>query len=111
LGGECAGAAAAVVASEAFVLVAMISRFGTFPLDARNMTIVAKSVGLGAVVLVVDRLLRGLGPSRLAADAVLFPIAALGIGLVKIEDIRRIVYLLRHKGEEAAPASQAASGS
>jgi hypothetical protein len=35
-GGECAGAAASVIATEVFVLVAMVSRFEAPPLDGRT---------------------------------------------------------------------------
>jgi O-antigen/teichoic acid export membrane protein len=110
LGGECAGAAAAVVASEAFVLFAMMSRFPSFPLDARNRMILGKSCGLGAFVLVADRFLRGLGPSRLAADVVLFAVLALAIRLVTFEDIARLIELVRHRGVDSPVVAHADGG-
>jgi O-antigen/teichoic acid export membrane protein len=110
LGGECAGAAAAVVATEAFVLCAMMSRFQTFPLDGRNRSILAKSCGLGAFVLIADRFLRGLGSPRLAVDAVVFAVVALAIRLITVDDITRLIELLRHRGGDAAVGSQGENG-
>jgi hypothetical protein len=98
-GGECAGAAMAVIGSEACVLVAMVSRFNTFPLDARNIKGLTKSVGVGCLVLLVDRRLHGLGMARLAADAVLYATVAIAIGVVRPDDLRRVVRLLRLRGD------------
>jgi O-antigen/teichoic acid export membrane protein len=102
LGGECAGAASAVIASEMFVLVGMVSRFRNFPFDSRNLSVFAKSGALGALVLIADRLLRGLGPARLGADAILLVVVALAIKLVRVEDLRRMVGMLRRRGEDAS---------
>src|SRR5208282_5091529 len=41
-GGESAGAAASVIGSEVCVFVAMVSRFREFPLDPRNVRVLAK---------------------------------------------------------------------
>jgi O-antigen/teichoic acid export membrane protein len=108
-GGACAGAAAAVIGSEACVLVAMISRFRTFPLDARNIQVLTQSVGLGVMVLLVDRRLHGLGMARLAVDAALYVIVAFAIGVVRKDDLRRVLHLLRMKGDGAG-APPVASG-
>jgi O-antigen/teichoic acid export membrane protein len=105
-GGECAGAAAAVIGSEACVLVAMLTRFQRFPLDGRNIRVFAKSAVLGLLVLFVDRKLRGIGPVRLVLDAALYGVLALAIGVVRIGDIGAVVRLLRHRGTDTrAPAS------
>ncbi len=102
VGGECAGAAAAVVASEACVVIAMTTRFKPFPLDARNIGTLSKSVGLSFAILFVDRRLRGLGPSRLAVDAVLYAGVALAIGVVRVADVGRVMGLLRMRNARAA---------
>jgi hypothetical protein len=107
-GGECAGAAASVIGSEACVLVAMLTRFRRFPLDARNIRVFTKSIVLGIAVLVIDRQMRGLGAARLAVDAVLYCVAAVAIGIVRFEDIATVVRLLRMKGRQMpAPATGA----
>ena len=60
-GGECAGAAAAVIATEVCVLIGMVSRFKESPLDNIVLSVLAKSVVVGAVVLWVDRQLQASG--------------------------------------------------
>jgi O-antigen/teichoic acid export membrane protein len=94
-GGECAGAALSVITSEACVLLAMLTRFKEFPLDARDLRVLGKSVGLGLVILAIDRTLRGLGPARLAIDAVLYAGLALAIGVVHIPEVVAAIRLLR----------------
>jgi O-antigen/teichoic acid export membrane protein len=102
-GGECAGAASSVIGSEACVLVAMLTRFHRFPLDARNVRVFLKSVGLAGAVLLLDRQLRFLGPARLAIDAVLFVSVAFAIRVVRFDDIGHVIRLLRMRGREPAP--------
>jgi O-antigen/teichoic acid export membrane protein len=96
-GGECAGAAAAVITSEACVLVAMLSSFKKFPLDAPTIRAMLKTIGLGLAILVGDRYLRSLGPARLAVDAALYVVCALAIGVVRIRDVGGAIRLLRAK--------------
>jgi O-antigen/teichoic acid export membrane protein len=94
-GGECAGAAASVIASETCVLVAMLTRFREFPLDKRNIISLAKTVAVGVVVLVADRHIRALGAARLAVDALVYAFLALAIGAVHIRDIGAALRLIR----------------
>jgi O-antigen/teichoic acid export membrane protein len=102
VGGECAGAAMAVIGSEIGVVIALLSRFGRFPLDKRNIEVCGKTIGLGIVILVADRLLRGIGTVRLAVDAVLYAALALGLGVVKIDEIKRVVAVVRARRSEDA---------
>jgi hypothetical protein len=102
VGGECAGAAAAVVASEVCVVVAMMSRFKPFPLDGRNVGTLVKSVGLGGVILFVDKQLHWLGPVRLLVDAALYVSVALTIGVVRVQDVGQVMRLLRMRNAQAA---------
>jgi len=96
-GGECAGAAAAVITSEACVLIAMLTSFREFPLDASTVRAMAKTIGLGLAILVGDRYLRGLGAARLVVDALLYVGVALAIRVVRIRDIGAAIHLLRAK--------------
>jgi O-antigen/teichoic acid export membrane protein len=102
VGGECAGAAASVIGSEACVLVAMLSRFRTFPLDARDIRVIVKSVALGLFILVVDRQLRFLGAARLLVDGGLYVVLAFAIRVVRVQDIRQLIKLLRLRRAEGA---------
>ena len=94
-GGEAAGAAGAVIGSEACVLVAMLTRFAKFPLDGRNLVVLAKTIAVGLVVLIGDHYLRGLGPVRLVLDAVAYAALALAIGAVHVRDIGNALRLIR----------------
>jgi O-antigen/teichoic acid export membrane protein len=94
-GGESAGAAASVIASEVCVLVAMLSRFREFPLDAQNIRSLAKTLAVGTVVLVADRQLRGLGPARLVVDTLAYACLALATGAVHLRDIGSAIRLIR----------------
>jgi hypothetical protein len=107
VGGECAGAAMAVIGSEIGVVIALLSRFGVFPLDKRNIEVCGKTIGLGIAILVADRLLRGIGTVRLAVDAVVYVVLALGLRVVKIDEIKRVVAIVRaRRSEDAAVAPQ-----
>jgi O-antigen/teichoic acid export membrane protein len=99
-GGECAGASASVILSEACVLVAMLTRFRRFPLDSRNLRVLAKSVALGLVILLLDHQLRQFGPVRLALDAALYVALAFAIGVVRFSELGRLLALLRSRGRE-----------
>jgi hypothetical protein len=98
VGGECAGAAASVITSEACTLVAMLTRFDKFPLDARNVSVFSKSIGIGAVILLVDRYLRFLGPARLPLEAVAYVAMAFATGVVRVRELGQVVRLLKHRG-------------
>jgi O-antigen/teichoic acid export membrane protein len=102
-GGECAGAAAAVIATEVCVLIGMVSRFKESPLDKIVLSVLAKSVVVGAVVLWVDRQLRGLGSVRLALDALLYTAMALGLRVVTIAELRGAYRLVRSRGATSSP--------
>ncbi len=113
-GGECAGAAAAVIGSEACVFGAMLSRFPVFPLDARNLWVCGKSVALGVLILASDPFLRGLGAARLAVEAVVYVGMALAIGVVRVADVGLVIRLLRHRGapgQASEPASRSVTES
>jgi len=94
-GGECAGAAAAVIFNEIGVVIAMLSRFEARPLDSRNVIVLTKSVAIAAVVLACDRFLRGLGPARLGLDLVLYVVLALALRLVRFDDVRRMIDIVK----------------
>ncbi len=101
-GGECAGAAAAVIVTEVFVMIGMVSRFKEWPLDARIVTVLAKSAVVGAVVLSIDRQLRAIGSGRLVLDALLYAAMALGLRIVTIAELRGALGMVR--SARAAPS-------
>ncbi|MGH7440299.1 MAG: oligosaccharide flippase family protein [Polyangiaceae bacterium] len=103
-GGECAGAASAVILNEIGVVVAMVWRFPKAPFDARNVRVLAKSVAIAIVVLLTDRLLRGLGPARLVLDLGLYVALALMLRLVHAGDVRKLVEVVRARRAGNEPA-------
>jgi O-antigen/teichoic acid export membrane protein len=104
-GGECAGAAAAMIGSEACVLVAMLTRFKPFPLDARNIKVLSKSIAVGAFVMILDRQLRFLGALRLGVDALAYVAVALAVGVVRIREVGAAFRFVRPGGGAQQPAA------
>lgn len=94
-GGECAGAAMAVVANEAYVVCAMLSRFQSSPFDRRNIGVLIKACLVAATVLLVNHALLRVGAVRLLIDGALYVVLALLIRLVRVDDVRRAVRALR----------------
>jgi O-antigen/teichoic acid export membrane protein len=97
-GGECAGAAASIVATEVGVLIALLSRFERSPLDARVIRVLVKSVATGVLVLLVDRALRRIGLTRLVVDAVLYGAMVAALGTVRVSELRQVWQILRAPG-------------
>jgi O-antigen/teichoic acid export membrane protein len=108
-GGECAGAAAAVIASEACVLVAMITRFDRFPLDRRNVVVFLKTGALAVGTLVLNRQIAFLGPLRLVVEGVLYVVIAFAIGIVRPHDVTLLLRLLRRRDADFVPTTAPAS--
>jgi O-antigen/teichoic acid export membrane protein len=102
-GGECAGAAAAVIVNEIGVVFAMTSRFELRPFDSRNVRVLTKSLAIAAVVLVSDRFLRFLGPARLVVDLAIYLALAAALRLVHVADVRQMIAIVkaRRAGTEA----------
>lgn len=94
-GGECAGAAIAVIASEAAVVVAMFSRFDQSPLDSRNIAVLTKSVAISAVVLVLNHVIKDMGAWRLLVVMSLYVVLAWATRVVRPEEIAGVVRMLR----------------
>lgn len=96
-GGECAGAAMAVITSEACVVIAMVTRFADSPMDRRNVLVLTKSVSISFGVLVMNHFIHGLGPVRLVIDMVLYVAMAWVLGVFNAKDVARVVRLLRER--------------
>jgi O-antigen/teichoic acid export membrane protein len=110
-GGECAGAAMAVIGSEVCVVLALLSRFRPFPLDRRNIEVCSKAIAIALAVIFTDRILRGIGHIRLVVDAALYAGLALRTGLVRMEEIRRGIRILRRQSTEGEPPPSSSSPS
>jgi O-antigen/teichoic acid export membrane protein len=101
VGGECAGAAMAVIANEIFVVIAMLTRFTELPFDRRNVTVLIRCVAICAVVLVTNHFLLRLGVVRLAIDMGLYAVLAVALGVLRTSDVRRVLDVLRARRAES----------
>ena len=75
--------------------MAMLSRFERSPLDGRLIRVFAKSLVTAAVVLLADRALRPLGPSRLVVDVLLYGGMSLALRTVRVAELRGALRMLR----------------
>jgi O-antigen/teichoic acid export membrane protein len=101
-GGECAGASAAVIGSEACTLVAMLTRFEKFPLDRRNKLAFGKSLAIGGGILVLNQFILFLGPARLILEGALYLVLAFVVQVVRVSDIKDVIDVIRHRGHVPA---------
>ncbi len=103
-GGECAGAAMAIIANETFVVVAILSRYTSSPFDRRNVVVLVKAVLVATGVLVANHALRRVGPARLVVDGGLYVALALLLRLVRLSDARRAISVLRSRQPDPSAA-------
>jgi O-antigen/teichoic acid export membrane protein len=96
-GGECAGAAIAVIVSEAWVVVAMVMRFPKSPLDARNIAVLTRSVGISAVVLALNHFIVSWGPIRLVIVMLLYVVLALALRVVQPSEIVKVLQIVKER--------------
>jgi O-antigen/teichoic acid export membrane protein len=94
-GGECAGAATAIILNEIGVVIAMLTRFDTPALDRRNVVVIVKSIAIAACVITIDRFIRGLGPARLVADLALYAAFAVALRVVHFDDVRAMIKVVK----------------
>jgi O-antigen/teichoic acid export membrane protein len=114
-GGECAGAAIATILSELCTVLAMFSQMGRKPMDRRNVEVLVKSLAISLTVIAVDRALRRwlgventLRPTqatiRLVLDMILYGVLALATRLVRPNDVKRAINVLRARRAESKKA-------
>jgi O-antigen/teichoic acid export membrane protein len=94
-GGECAGASTAIITNEIGVVIVMLSRFESPPLDRRNVVVIVKSLAIAACVITTDRFIRGLGPARLVADLALYVALGLALRVVRFDDVRAMIQVVK----------------
>jgi hypothetical protein len=94
-GGECAGAAAAVIASEACAVVALLLQYAESPLDPRNVSVLIKSAGISAVVLTLNHFLFDLGAVRLVAVMLLYVGLGWALRVIKPAEVVWAIRMMR----------------
>jgi len=95
VGGECAGGAIAVVASEACVVVAMLTRFDDSPFDARLVSVLLKISVIAALTLTLNHYLMSLGAVRLVIVMGSYVALALATGVIRPKDVRAVVQAVK----------------
>jgi len=100
VGGECAGAAVAVIVSEAVVVAVMLTRFKDSPLDARNVAVLTKSLLISAIVLGLNHVIHDLGPLRLLIVMALYLALALALKVIRPREIIEAVKLLKERRKQ-----------
>jgi O-antigen/teichoic acid export membrane protein len=92
-GGAGVGAAWALVATEASVTAVLLWIIGTRAFDRRSLTTLAKTALACAAVFVAHALMGGLGPVRLAVDALLYVSLVVALRAVRVREIADLVRL------------------
>jgi O-antigen/teichoic acid export membrane protein len=98
-GSQSGGAACALadVGTEVVVTSVMMYLVGRRAFDRRSLGMIAKTLCVCAVVVGVDRMFRGLGPFRLALDAIVYTVGVLGTGAVRLGETVEIVRSALHR--------------
>ncbi len=105
-GGEAAGAAIALAATEVLVVALAIVRVGTGLLTPRLVKAVLKSLVVCAIVVAIDRALRDLGSARLLLDLAFYAGLALAFRVIDVRELRQLVRNVksaRHEPSDPPP--------
>jgi hypothetical protein len=87
-GGAGMGAALSLMGAETLVTILLFSCVGKRAFDARDLAVIARTLGASAIVCAFHLTLKRFGDVRLLADALLYVILVLSFGAVRIDDVR-----------------------
>jgi O-antigen/teichoic acid export membrane protein len=90
-GGAGVGSGLAVVGMEVTVSTLMLVTAGRRAFDRHVVAALGKTLGACLAATVVHVLCRGLGPSRLAIDVVVYLVVAFASGAIDLGDLRRLL--------------------
>lgn len=94
-GGAGAGAAIALLATEAFVAIAMVATVGRRAFDRRSVRAIVAALGASLAVVALDRLLVSIGPARLLVDLCAWLAMAVALGAVRPSTLPLVLRALR----------------
>ncbi|MFT3925212.1 MAG: hypothetical protein QM778_21930 [Myxococcales bacterium] len=100
IGGECAGAALAVIVSESAVVAVMLTRFKDSPLDGRNIAVLTKSVLISAMVLVLNHFIHDMGPVRLVIVMIAYLVLAWALRVIQPAEVVKAIKLLKDRRQQ-----------
>jgi O-antigen/teichoic acid export membrane protein len=87
-GGAGTGASLAQILMEALIVTSFFFSIGKSGFDRRSVTSIGKSLAVSVVVIVMHRLLREIGPARLAVDLGVYVVLALAVGVVRVSEVK-----------------------
>lgn len=103
--GARAGAAAALVATEAGIALLQLRAIGGRAFDRESIAAVGKSLAACAAAVLTDRVLAPLGPARLIVDALVYASIVIAWGALPLRQISRLAsQAFRWSDESASPA-------
>jgi O-antigen/teichoic acid export membrane protein len=110
-GGAGAGAAIALLVTEAFVAVAMVATVGRRAFDRRSVRAILAALGASVAVVALDRLLVSIGPARLLVDLCAWLAMAVALGAVRPSTLPLVLRALRSARSVGAPPAVLAAAS
>ncbi len=111
-GAAGAGAALAMLVSEALVAAAMTALLGAMAFDRRSVRVLTRMLAAAMVVLALDRLTRPLGPGRILLDLACYLVLVLLSRAVRWQELLHLARAAFRRGTRssevpAAPAARA----
>lgn len=91
------GVAMALSARELVVVIAFAAVIGKRAIDRRAALAIVKSLAICCAVVAAHVTLVALGPWRLAIDAALYGLLALGIGVVRVRDVKSVLVMIKDR--------------
>ena len=91
------GVAMALTARELVIVLVFLALLGKSALDRRNVLATVKSIAVCAAVIAAHRVMSGLGPVRLALDALLYAVLAVAVGILRPRDVLAVLKMIRDR--------------
>lgn len=91
------GVAMALSAREAIIVGVFLAILGKKAIDQRGLAAITKSLGVCCVVVAFHVLLPRLGAARVILDGVVYAAVALGIGVIKLGDLKAVLVMIKNR--------------
>ena len=105
-GGAGMGAGIALSLREPVIVVTFLAFLRSKAVDRRGLFALVKSLAICVVVAVADHYLKDvtIPPLRLAADAALYAVLALALGVIAPKDLKAVLKMVKDRKKDAAAA-------
>jgi hypothetical protein len=100
LGEGAAGMGTAIALSTRELVIAgvFLGFLGKRAFDRRTIYSIGVSLIICVLVTVAHRAMKGIGPARLAVDALLYMVLAFVLRVYRIEEVRQVAHLIKSRG-------------